>query len=175
MYIGLTHLQFWYLINALHSLVMISPYSIGYDTENISSWITVSHHPKDVTVISSNLPSVPDLSDQFIHPTAEQVLQQTNQLYHKPVKCMRLMFAIHWKCKLNKKALKDMLMCQHMLNWRTPKSLITENGLGTCVTSYHIYSSLAASLQIKQKNALKLKTGWKTAHMNIVKRQLNIG
>ena len=72
-YIGLACLQFWSLLNALHSLVMISPYSTGYGTDNTSSWIMVSQHPKDVIVISSNLIPDPDLSDQFINATVEQV------------------------------------------------------------------------------------------------------
>ena len=55
---------------------MISPASTGYETDNTSSWITVSHHPKDVIVISSNSLPDPDLSDQFIHATAEQICNQ---------------------------------------------------------------------------------------------------
>ena len=73
---------------------MISHYSTSYDTDNTSTSITVSHHPKDVIVISSNKPPDTDLSDQFIHPTLEQVLQFTNQLDYKPVKHVRSMFVI---------------------------------------------------------------------------------
>ena len=60
-------------------LVVISSYSTGYDTDNTSSWTTVYHHPEKIIVISSNVTPDPDLSDQFIHPEAEQVSQQTNQ------------------------------------------------------------------------------------------------
>ena len=61
-------------------LVMLSPYSTGYDTDNTSSWLTVSYHFEDVIVISSNSPPDPDLSDQFVHPIVEQVLQITTNL-----------------------------------------------------------------------------------------------
>ena len=86
-------------------LVMISHYSTSYNTDNTSACLTVSYHPKDVIVISSNSPPDPDLSDQFIHPTLEQILQFTNQLDHKPVKCLSAVFAIHQRHKLHKKAL----------------------------------------------------------------------
>ena len=50
-------------------LVTISPYSTGYDTDNTSSRITVSHHSKDVIVISLNLHKPdPDLSDHLVYP-----------------------------------------------------------------------------------------------------------
>ena len=82
-------------------LVMISHCSTGYVTDNTSSWITVSYHPKDVIVISSNLLPDPHLSDQFIHPTSEHILQLTSLLDHKPVQCVRSVFAIYCKKALN--------------------------------------------------------------------------
>ena len=88
---------------------MISPYSIGYDTDNTSCWITVSPYPKDVTIISSS--PDPDLSDQFIHPTAEQVLQLTIQLDPKPVKQMRSIAAI---CQRHKLYIKVLKLCHHI-------------------------------------------------------------
>ena len=70
-YIGLACLQSWFYQCPNFLLVMISPYSTEFDTDNTSPWITVSHHPKDVIVISTNSPPDPDLSDKFVHPTVE--------------------------------------------------------------------------------------------------------
>ena len=75
----------WLLNNILH---------VSFTVTSPSSWITVSHHPEDVIVISSSSPQDIDLSDQFIHPTAEQVLQLTSHLDHKPAKHTRSMFAM---------------------------------------------------------------------------------
>ena len=91
--------------NILHgSSAVTSPYSRGYDTDNTSSWITVSHHSEDVIVISSNSSPDPDLSDQFTHPRVEQVVQLINKLDPKPVKHMRSLAAIYQRWKLHKKA-----------------------------------------------------------------------
>ena len=79
---------------------MTSPYSTGYDTDNTSSGITVSHHHEDLIVISSNLPPGTTLT--------------TNQLEHKPVKCMGSVFATHHRHMVCKKALKMHQYVQHM-------------------------------------------------------------
>ena len=97
----------WFLNNILYvSFAVMSPYSTGYDTDNISFWITVSHHPENVIVISSSSPPDTDLSVHFTQPTAEQVLQLTSHLDHKPAKHTRSIFALHQRCKLCKKALQ---------------------------------------------------------------------
>ena len=103
-YRGQAHLQFSFLIIFCISLFAVMlPYSTAHDTNNISSWITVSHHPDDVIVISSSSPLVKDLSDQFIQPTAEHILQLISHLDHKPGNHTRSISAIHQKCKLCKK------------------------------------------------------------------------
>ena len=70
------------------------PYSTESSTCNTSMWIVVSHHQDDVIVIFSNSALDIDLGDQFIQPSAEQVLQLISHFDHKPAKCTRSMPAI---------------------------------------------------------------------------------
>ena len=105
-------LTIWFLNNILPvSFTVMSLYSRGHDTDNTSSWITVSHHPEDVIVISSNASLDPDLIDQFIQPTAEQVLQLTSHLDHKPVKYTRSVFAICSKTQVAQERSEDAPAC----------------------------------------------------------------
>ena len=87
------------------SFAVTPPHGTEHDTCNTSSWIAVSHHPDEVTVISSSSPPDTDLGDQFIQPPAEQVLQLISHLDHKPAKSMRSISAIHQRSKLCNKGL----------------------------------------------------------------------
>ena len=66
----------------------------------------MSHHPDDVLVISSISSPDTDLGDQFIQPSAEQVLQLISHFDHKPAKYTRLIPPIHQRHKLHEMALK---------------------------------------------------------------------
>ena len=85
---------------------MTPSYSTEMALATHSAWITMSHHPDDVIVISSSSPAGTDLGDQFIQPPAEQVLQLISHFDHKPAKHTTLMSAIHQRHKLCMKALK---------------------------------------------------------------------
>ena len=110
-------------------LVMTSHYNTGYDNDNTSSCITVSLQPKDVTVISSYLPPGPGLSDQFVYPIPEQMLQLTNQLNHKPVKCEVNVCHLA-KMQALQERIKDAPKCSTPGSTIAfPKFVITKNGL----------------------------------------------
>ena len=82
--------KMWFLNYILHISFDVTPsYSTENGSYNTSSWITVSHHPDDLNVISSSSPPDTDLGDQFMQPPAEQVLQLISHFDHKPAKHTR--------------------------------------------------------------------------------------
>ena len=68
------------------SLDVTLPFSIASSTCNTSYCILVSHHPDDVIMVLSCSSLDAELSEEFIQPPTEQVLQLISNIKYNPTK-----------------------------------------------------------------------------------------